>query len=60
MEEGKSAGEKREFRVMMVSHWLSCGSSGFLVGDAIHIFSLLRPVIDYPFLLRILLPKVCN
>lgn len=53
--EGKPSGKKQKFKVMMVSHWPNRRGSQFLVGDAMHIFSLLGPVIDYPFLLRILL-----
>lgn len=34
----KLVGEKKEFSVMTISHWLSCSGSGFLVGDAVYIF----------------------
>ena len=37
--EGKSIGEKQEFRVMMGSHWLSCRDSQFLIRDTMYIFS---------------------
>lgn len=36
--EQKPIGEKQEFRAIMVSHWLSCWGSQFLVGDAMYIF----------------------
>lgn len=36
----KSVGEKQEFRVMMVRHWLSYWGSQFLVGDAVSCFLL--------------------
>lgn len=29
----ESVGEKQESRVMMVSHWLSCRGSQFLIGE---------------------------
>lgn len=38
-----SIGEKEEFRLIMVSHWLNCWGSLFLVGD-VH---LLGAVISY-------------
>lgn len=53
--EGKPIAEKQEFKVMMASHWPSCSSRQFLVGDVMHIFSLLGPITDYSFLLMILL-----
>lgn len=53
--EGKPIQKKQKFKVMMVSHWPNRRGSQFLVGDAMHVFFLLGPVIDYPFLLRILL-----
>lgn len=37
--ECKSIAEKQDFRVMTVSHWLSCKGGGrFLAGDAMYIF----------------------
>lgn len=48
---GKSLGENQEFRVLMVSHWLSCRGGQFLIGDAICSvpLCLLEPVIDNSF-----------
>ena len=37
--EWKSIGEKQEFGVRVVSLWLSCADSQFLIGDAMYIFS---------------------
>lgn len=37
--ERKSMGEKQEFRVTVVSPWLICRGSGFLIGDTMYIFS---------------------
>ena len=34
--EGKPTGKKQGFRVMMVSHWLSCRGSQFLVEAAMY------------------------
>lgn len=44
---GKHLGEKWEFRVMMISHWLSCRDGGFLVRDVTT--SLFGPVIRWFF-----------
>ena len=53
--ERKSLREKQEFRVMMVSYWLSCWGKRFNV----HLF-LLGPVIGDSFLLIILLESVTD
>lgn len=55
----KSNGEKQEFRVMVVSHWLSCRDYSFLVGDAMYL-SVSGRIIEDSFLLRILLFGVRN
>lgn len=56
----KSVGEEQEFRVLMVSRWLSCWGGRFLVGGAAVPPSLLAPVMDDSFLLAILLETIID
>lgn len=44
--EPKPFGEKQEFRVGMISHWLNCSCGGFFCGRCSAQFFLLGPVVD--------------
>ena len=37
--ERKSIGGKCKFKVIIVSHWVSCRASQFLIGGAMYIFA---------------------